>query len=81
MRDGDKPAGVVGRGVAAMVDIAGVLILVICYFSVVAARLLSPRSEFCLQQPDAIFTVAGFIVVSVLYRHAGRCPIAHPDPC
>ena len=42
VRDSDKPAGVVSRGVAAMVDIAGVLlILVICYFSVVAARLLT----------------------------------------
>ena len=80
VRDSDKPAGVVSRGVAAMVDIAGVLlILVICYFSVMAARLLTSVRSFAFPQPDTIFTVAGFIVVSVLYLAAcwavsGRTP-------
>ena len=68
VRDSDRPAGIVSRGIAAIVDVVVVmLILVGCYFVVVVWRLLTSVRHFAFPQMDSVFTVAGFVVISVVY--------------
>lgn len=69
--DRDKSAGIVSRGIAAIIDLAVVgAILGGGYLAVTLARLLLSVQDFSFPHPHIVFTATGFIVVSVLYLTA-----------
>ncbi|GAB10409.1 hypothetical protein GOARA_056_01570 [Gordonia araii NBRC 100433] len=66
--DADRPAGIVSRGIAALVDTAVVVaILVAVYLGIVLFRLAVQVREFAFPAVHVAFTTTGFIVVAILY--------------
>lgn len=66
--DTDRPAGLVSRGVAAVVDLAVVLaVLGVAYLGAALIQLMLSVHRFHWPQTDPFFTLTAFVVVCVGY--------------
>lgn len=67
--DSDKPAGIVSRGVAAIIDVGIVWTLLAgIYLGFALARLIVDATSFSFPAPGALFTTTGFIAMSIGYN-------------
>ncbi|WP_123024819.1 RDD family protein [Mycolicibacterium stellerae] len=69
--DGPETAGIVSRGVAAVIDLVVVgAVIGLLYLGLVLSRLLFNPTGFALPALDALFSTAAVLVVSALYLAA-----------
>lgn len=68
VHDTSKSAGIVSRGVGAVLDLIVVLVIMSAiYLGVVMARLLYNVHDFSMPSTNGFFTVGAFVVVSIIY--------------
>lgn len=68
VHDASKSAGIVSRGVGAVIDLIVVLVIMSAiYLGVVMARLLYNVHDFSMPSTNGFFTIGAFIVVSIVY--------------
>ena len=68
VHDTSKSAGIVSRGVGAVIDLIVVLVIMSAiYLGVVMARLLYNVHDFSMPSTNGFFTIGAFIVVSIVY--------------
>lgn len=68
VHDTSKSAGIVSRGVGAVIDLIVVLVIMSAiYLGVVMARLLYNVHDFSMPSTNGFFTVGAVIVVSIVY--------------
>ncbi|ART67581.1 hypothetical protein BTO20_02340 [Mycobacterium dioxanotrophicus] len=68
MSQGTRPAGIVSRGVAAVIDLAVVgIVLSALYVGLILTRLMFGPTTFSLPTLSAIFSSLVMFVVSILY--------------
>lgn len=66
--ESQRPAGIVSRGVAAIIDLAVVAaVMALLYLGLVLARLMVNPTSFSLPALNVVFSSAAVFVISVLY--------------
>ncbi|MEP9413289.1 RDD family protein [Gordonia sp. VNQ95] len=66
--DTDRPAGIVSRGIGAVVDVLVVVVVMGgMYVGFIVARLIYNVQGFSLPETNPFFTVGAFVLVSLLY--------------
>lgn len=66
--DTDRPAGIVSRGLGAILDVIVVLVVLGCFYvGFVIARLIHEVQNFSLPATNPFFTATAFIVASLIY--------------
>ncbi len=71
IHDSEKTAGIVSRGIAAMVDLVTVwLMLGAGYAGLALAQMVIRGADLNIPKPGLVFTTAAFVLVSIAYNTA-----------